>query len=76
MKVWEASPTKAGVNIERVDMDFLDRFKEPSSWASIAMVGVAFGLWDQATAEEFTQLVVAAIAGVGGLLGFFLKEGG
>lgn len=49
----------------------LDRLKEPSSWASVAAIAGGFGL---SVPDETIKYGAMALAGLAGLLGFFLKE--
>lgn len=47
----------------------LDRLKEPSSYAGIAGIALAFGI----SSDEW-QTISTAIAGIAGLLSMILKE--
>lgn len=50
-------------------LKFLDRAKEPSSWAGLAAVAAAVGV----SAPAY-DTVTTAIAGLSGLAAFLLKE--
>ena len=77
-----ASPTTAGVNIERIDMDWLqERFGENSTWLAIALIVF---VWSQVSGTEpgdllsyleaaFTDLGVIAATLAGGWAG--LRKG-
>lgn len=49
----------------------IDRLKEPSSWAALAALSGSFGLQ---IPNELAQQGSLALAGVAGIVGFFLKE--
>lgn len=51
--------------------NLIDRFKEPSSWASIAAVLTAVGV---NIPSDLNNTLAFFVAGVAGLIGFFLKE--
>ena len=50
---------------------FVERLKEPSSWAAVAAAMAALGV---SLDPGLWQQIAAAGTGVSGLLGFFMKE--
>jgi hypothetical protein len=57
-------------------MNFLNRFKEPSTWAGLASLAVLFGASPEVTSQVVgaTGSVVQAVAAVGGVLAVVLRE--
>lgn len=50
-------------------MGFVDRLKEPSTWAGLSVLGVLFGL-----PPGTIDLAGQVVGGVAGLVAMFLKE--
>lgn len=54
-------------------MDILKRFKEPSSWASLAAIFALLGL---NMPESMMQNITQVGMGLAGILGFFMSDPG
>lgn len=57
-------------------MNFLNRIKEPSTWAGLASLAVLFGASPDTTAQvvNATGSVAQAITGVAAVMAIFLHE--
>lgn len=57
-------------------MDFMNRVKEPSTWAGLASLAVLFGASPEMTAQvvSATGSVAQAVGAVGGVLAIVLAE--